>query len=78
MEVLYYALCGLPGGGRGELTEFPTMIRVLECYEEFVPLLLKRNDWKQEMFEEVEQPERECEKSEESPDWAAVKGQGSG
>ena len=27
MEVLYYALCGIPGGRRGELTEFPRMIR---------------------------------------------------
>ena len=27
VEVLYYALCGIPGGRRGELTEFPRMIR---------------------------------------------------
>ena len=24
MEVLYYALCGIPGGSRGELMEYPT------------------------------------------------------
>ena len=30
VEVLYYALCGIPGGAQGELTEFPTMIRVME------------------------------------------------
>ena len=30
VEVLYYALCGLPGGRLGELTKFPTMIRVIE------------------------------------------------
>ena len=31
MEVLYYALCGMPGGRRGELT----MIRVMEGHEVF-------------------------------------------
>ena len=30
MEVLYYALCGIPGGSRGELTKYPTMIRAME------------------------------------------------
>ena len=30
MEVLYYALCGIPGGSRGELTQFPRMVRVME------------------------------------------------
>ena len=30
IEVLYYALCGIPGGTQGELTEFPTMIIVME------------------------------------------------
>ena len=29
MEVLCYALCVIPGGRRGALTEFPTMIRVM-------------------------------------------------
>ena len=29
-EVLCYALCGMPGERLGELTEFPTMIRVME------------------------------------------------
>ena len=64
VEVLYYALCGLPGGSRGELTEVPTMVMVLESYEVFGPLQFKRIDWKQEMFVEREQAERECEKSE--------------
>ena len=40
VEVLYYALCGLTGGRRGELTEFPTMIKVMEDYEVFGPLQL--------------------------------------
>ena len=52
VEVLYYALCGLPGGRRGESTEFHTMIRVMEGYEVFGPLQLKRIDWKQEMPKE--------------------------
>ena len=63
VEVVYYAQCGLPGGSRGEMTEFPTMVRVLEGYEVFVPLQLKRIDWKHEMFEEGEQSERECERA---------------
>ena len=29
MEVLHYALCGIPGGSRVELTTYPTMIRVM-------------------------------------------------
>ena len=41
MEVLYYALCGIPGGRLGELTEFPTMIRVMEGHEVFGPLQLR-------------------------------------
>ena len=45
MEVLYYALCGIPGGSRGELTEYPTMIRVMEGHEMFGPLQLRRIDW---------------------------------
>ena len=52
MEVLYYALCGIPGGNRGELTEFPKMVRVMEGHEVFEPLQLRRIDWNQEMFEE--------------------------
>ena len=54
MEVLYYALCGIPGGSRGELTEYPTMIRVMEGHETFGPLQLRRIDWQQEMFKEEE------------------------
>ena len=49
VEVLYYALCGIPCGERGELKEFPTMIRVIEGYEVFGPLQLKRIYWRQEM-----------------------------
>ena len=52
MEVLYYALCGIPGGSLGELTEFPRMVRVMEGHEVFGPLHLRRIDWNQEMFEE--------------------------
>ena len=55
MEVLYNALCCIPGGRRGELTEFPTMIRVMEGHEVFGPLQLIRNDWRQEMFMEEEE-----------------------
>ena len=54
MEVLYYALCGIPGGSRGELTEFPKMVRVMEGHEVFGPLQLRRIDWNQEMFKEEE------------------------
>ena len=54
MEVLYYSLCGIPGGSRGELTEYPTMIRVMEGHETFGPLQLRRIDWQQEMFAEEE------------------------
>ena len=57
MEVLYYALCGIPGGNRGELTEFPKMVRVMEGHEVFGPLQLRRIDWNQEMFEEEPVPE---------------------
>ena len=59
IEVLYYALCGIPGGRLGELTEFPTMIRVMEGHEVFGPLQLRRIDWRQEMFMEEEELERE-------------------
>ena len=52
MEVLYYALCGIPGGSRGELTQFPRMVRVMEWHDVFGPLQLRRIDWNQEMFEE--------------------------
>ena len=47
VEVLYYALCGIPGGERGELKEFPMMIMVIEAYEVFGPLQFKRIDWRQ-------------------------------
>ena len=39
-------------GSRGELTEYPTMIRVMEGHEMFGPLQLRRIDWQHEMFEE--------------------------
>ena len=58
VEVLYYALCGIPGGERGELKEFPSMIRVMEGYEVFGQLQRKRIDWRQEMFQEEEEIER--------------------
>ena len=45
VEVLYYAMCVIPGGERGELKEFPTMIMIIEGYEVFRPLQLKRIDW---------------------------------
>ena len=54
MEVLYYALCGIPGGSRGELTKYPMMIRVMEGHEVFGPLQVRRVDWNQEMFKEEE------------------------
>ena len=57
MEVLYYALCVIPGGSRGELTEYPTMIRVIEGHEVFGSLQLRRIDWQQEMFNEEEERE---------------------
>ena len=44
MEVLYYALCGIPGGKLVELTEVPTMIRVMDGHEVFGPLQLRRID----------------------------------
>ena len=59
IEVLHYALCGIPGGKLVELTEFPTMIRVMEGHEVFEPLQLRRIDWRQEMFMEEEELERE-------------------
>ena len=37
------------------------MIRVMEGHEVFVPLQLKRIDWRQEMFIEEEESEREHE-----------------
>ena len=54
MEVLYYALCGIPGGSRGELTQYPRMVRVMEGHEVFGPLQVRRVDWSQEMFKEEE------------------------
>ena len=59
MEVLYYALCGIPGGRLGELTEFLAMIIVMEWHEVFGPLQLRRIDWRQEMFMEEEELGRE-------------------
>ena len=58
MEVLYYALCGIPGGSRWELTEFPRMVRVMEGHEVFGPLQLRRIDWNQETFKEEEAQEQ--------------------
>ena len=58
MEVLYYALCGIPGGSRVELSQFPRMVRVMEGHEVFGPLQLRRIDWNQEMFEEEEGQEQ--------------------
>ena len=54
-EVLYYALFGIPGGSRGELTKYPMMIRVMEGHEVFGPLQVRRVDWNQEMFKEEEE-----------------------
>ena len=42
-----------------ELKEFPTMIRVMEWHEVFGPLQLRRIDWRQEMFMEEEELERD-------------------
>ena len=42
----------IQGGTQGELTEFPTMIRLMEGHEVFGPLQLRLIDWKQEMFKE--------------------------
>ena len=58
MEVLYYALCGIPGGDRGELTKYPRMVRVMEGHEVFGPLQVRRIDWSQEMFKEEEELEQ--------------------
>ena len=52
------------------------MVMVLEGCEAFGQLQLKRIDWKQEMFAEEVQSEREREKSEESPDLSAARGHG--
>ena len=59
MEVLYYTLCGIARGSRGELTKYPMMIRVMVGHEVFGPLQLRRVDWQQEMFKEEEELERE-------------------
>ena len=58
MEVLYYALCGIPGGSRGELTKYPRMVRVMDGQEVFGPLQMRRIDWSQVMFKEEEEPEQ--------------------
>ena len=42
-QVLFFALCGLPGGPTGKLTRYPTMIRVMEGYEQF-GVLQKKSD----------------------------------
>ena len=47
------------GGSRGEVTEYPTMIRMMEGHEVFGPLQLRRIDYKHEMFKEEEALERE-------------------
>ena len=54
MEVLYYALCGIPGESRGELTKYPMMIRAMDGHEVFGQSQLRRVDWNQEMFKEEE------------------------
>ena len=72
IEVLYYALCGIPGGSRGELTKYPVMIRVMEGHDVFGPLQVRRIDWDQEMFKE----EEELEQVETGPD--TVKASSSG
>ena len=64
MEVLYYALCGIPGGSRGELTTYPRMIRVMEGHEVFGLLQVRRIDWSQEMFKEEEELEQRESKQE--------------
>ena len=58
MEVLYYALCGIHGVDRGELTKYPRMVRVMEGHEVFGPLQVGRIDWNQEMFKEEEELEQ--------------------
>ena len=58
LEVLYYAVCGIPGGDRGELTNYPRMVRVMEGHEVFGPLQVGRIDWNQEMFKEEEELEQ--------------------
>ena len=75
MEVLYYALCGIPGWRLGELTGFPTMIRVMEGHEVFGPLQLRRIDWRQEMFMEEEELEREQVAAGQSTRKASISGQ---
>ena len=57
MEVLYCALCGIPGGSRGELTKYPMIIMVMEGHKVLGPLQVRRVDWNQEMFKEEEEPE---------------------
>ena len=42
MEILYYALCEIPGGRLREPTEFPSMIRAIVGPEVFGPLQLRR------------------------------------
>ena len=54
------------------------MIRVMEGYEVFGPLQLKRIDWRQEMFQEEKEIEREQEQAALKPDENVVAGQGGG
>ena len=54
------------------------MIRVMEGYEVFGPLQLKRIDWRQEMFQEEEEIERELEQAALKRDENVVAGQGGG
>ena len=49
-EVLFFALCGLPGGPNGELEIYPTMIRMMEGYEPFGALQKNLIDWEQHIF----------------------------
>ena len=50
--MLFFALCGLPGGTKSELARYSTMIRMMECYEPFGALQKNLIDWEQHIFEE--------------------------
>ena len=52
------------------------MTRVMTGYEVFGPLQLKRFDWRQEMFKEDEEIEREREQAASKPDGNVVAGPG--
>ena len=51
-EVLFFALCGLPGGPTGELARYHKMIRMVEGYEPFGVLKKDRNHGEHHMLEE--------------------------